>query len=112
MKKLLKSGIIERILVNEAAQWIFPARFVAKDKKEEKLRLVCDLRNLNKSIKDDCSIFPTPNKVMTSLKSSRKFFVKLDLLQGYHQIPISNKSICFFSCLRMAYSATAILSQT
>ena len=56
------------------------------------------MRNLNKSIKDDCSIFPTPNEVMTSLKSSSKFFVKLDLLQGYHQIPISSKSrnlFCF-----------------
>ena len=84
MQKLIKQGVIERIPANECALWISPARFVAKDKKEEKLRLVCDLRNLNKSIKDNFSIFPTPNEVMTSLKSSSKFFVKLDLLQGYH----------------------------
>ena len=98
MQKLIKQGVIERIPANECALWISPAGFVAKDEKEEKLRLVCDLRNLNKSIKDDCSIFPTPNEVMTSLKSSSKFFVKLDLLQGYHQILISNKSrnlFCF-----------------
>ena len=98
VQKLIKQGVIERIPANECALWISPAGFIAKDKKEEKLRLVCDLRNLNKSIKDDCSIFPTPNEVMTSLKSSSKFFCKLDLLQGYHQIPISSKSrnlFCF-----------------
>ena len=96
--KLIKQGVIERIPANKCGLWISPAGFVAKDKKEEKLRLMCDLRNLNKSIKDDCSIFPIPNKVMTSLKSSSKFFFKLDLLQEYHQIPISNKSrnlFCF-----------------
>merc|ERR1712082_104838 len=59
---------------------------------------MCDLRNLNKGIKSDCSIFLTPNEVMTSLKSSSKFSCKNDLLQGYHQIPIYSKSqnlFCF-----------------
>ena len=32
VKKLLKSGVIERILANKAAKWISPAGFVAKDK--------------------------------------------------------------------------------
>ena len=56
------------------------------------------MRNLNKAVKSDCSIFRTPNKVMQSLKSSSKFYCKNDLLQGYHQIPISMKSrnlFCF-----------------
>ena len=96
VQKLIKQGVIEHIPANEAAQWISPAGFVAKDEKEEKLCLVCDLRNLNKSVKSDCSIFPMPNKVMQSLKSSSKFFIKNDLLQGYHQIPISMKSRNFF----------------
>ena len=94
----MKSGIIERIPVNEATQWISPAGFVAKDKKEEKLRLVSDLRQLNKSCKSDTSIFPTPNEVMQSLSSTSQFFVKVDLLQGYHQIALSDKSrnlFCF-----------------
>ena len=51
VKKLLKSGVIECIPANEAAQWISLAGFVAKDEKEEKLQLVCDLRQLNKSCK-------------------------------------------------------------
>ena len=60
VQKLIKQGVIERIPANEVAHWISPAGFVAKDKNEEKLRLACDLRNLNKSVKSDCSVFPTP----------------------------------------------------
>ena len=109
VQKLIKQGVIERIPANECALWISPAGFVAKDKKEEKLRLVCDLRNLNKSIKDDCSIFPTPNEVMTSLKSSSKFFVKLDYYRVTTRYPTqTNQEICFVLRLRTAYIATAV----
>ena len=95
-QKLLKAGVIERIPANEAAQWISPAGFIAKDKKEEKLRLVCDLGQLNKGCKSDTSVFPTPNEVMQSLSSASQFFVKADLLQGYHQIALSDKSCNLF----------------
>ena len=98
VKKLLKAGVIERISVNESTQWISPAGFVAKDEKEEKLRLVCDLCQLNKAVKPDSSVFPTPNEVMQSLLSASQYFVKADLLQGYHQIALSDKShnlFCF-----------------
>ena len=47
VKKLIKVGVIERIPANESAAWISPAGFVAKDEKEEKLSLVCDLCQLN-----------------------------------------------------------------
>ena len=77
VQKLIKQGVIEHIPANEAAQWISPAGFVTKDEKEEKLRLVCDLRNLNKVVKSDCYIFPIPNEVMQSLKSSSKYFIKI-----------------------------------
>ena len=70
VKKLLKAGVIERIPANESAQWISPAGFVAKDEKEEKLRLVCDLCKLNKACKPNSSVFPTPNEVMQSLLSA------------------------------------------
>ena len=43
VKKLMKARIIKRIPANEQAQWISPAGFVAKDEKEEKLRLICNL---------------------------------------------------------------------
>merc|ERR1711895_212164 len=53
VKKLIKAGIIEQIPANELAAWISPAGFVAKDKKEEKLRLVWDLHQLYKGVKPD-----------------------------------------------------------
>merc|ERR1712240_828817 len=53
VKKLVKAGVIERVPPNEAAAWISPAQFIAKDTKEEKLRLVCDLHQLNKGVKPD-----------------------------------------------------------
>ena len=59
---------------------------------------MCDLRQPKKSVKSDCLVFPTPNKVMQSLKSASKFFIKANLLQGYYLIPISMKSrnlFCF-----------------
>ena len=70
VRKLIIAGIIGRISANKQARWISPAGFVAKDEKDEKLRLICDLRQLNKGKKLDCSIFPTPNEVMQSLSSA------------------------------------------
>merc|ERR1711867_315206 len=96
VKKLLKAGVIERIPANESTLWISPAGFVAKDEKEEKLRLVCDLRQLNKGVKPDSSVFPTPNKIMQAISSASQYFIKADLLQGYHQILLSDKSINLF----------------
>ena len=57
---------------------------------------MCDLRQLNKSDKSDTSIFPTPNEVMQSLSSTSQYFVKADLLQGYHQIALSDKRCNIF----------------
>ena len=71
---------------------------MAKDEKKEKLALICDLRQLNKACKSDCSIFPTPSEVMQSLSSASRYYIKNNLLQGYHQIALSEKTrnlFCF-----------------
>ena len=97
-QKLIKAGIIEKMPSNKSARWISPAGFVAKDEKEEKLHLICDLRELNKAVTTDNSVLPTPNEVMQSLKASSKFYIKADLLQGYQQIelaPESRNLFCF-----------------
>merc|ERR1711867_353279 len=78
VKKLLKAGVIKRIPANESALWISPAGFVAKDEKEEKLRLVCNLHQLNKAIKPDFLVFPTPNEIMQSISSASQYFIKAD----------------------------------
>ena len=80
VKKLIKAGVIERIPANESALWISPAGFMAKDEKEEKLRLVCDLHQLNKGVKPDSSVFPRPNEIMQAISSASQYFIKVDLL--------------------------------
>lgn len=98
VKKLIKAGIIVRLPTNEQALLISPNGFVIKDEKEEKLRLIYDLCQVNKGVKSDCSIFPTPNEVMQSLRLASKYLIKVDLLQEYHQIYISTSSrnlFCF-----------------
>merc|ERR1711873_382097 len=91
VKKLVKAGVIERVPANESAAWISTVHFIAKDAREEKLRLVFDLRQLNKGVKPNCSVFPRPNEIMQAISSASKYFIKADLLQGYHQIPLSEK---------------------
>merc|ERR1712101_47912 len=80
IKKLIKAGIIERIPANKSAAWISPAGSVAKDEKEEKLRLICDLRQLNKNVKPHSSVFPTPHEIMQAISPASKYFMKINLL--------------------------------
>ena len=62
------------------------------------LRLIGDIRQLTKGVKTNCSMFSTPNKVIQSLKYASKYFIKTDILQGYHQIShstLSRNLFCF-----------------
>ena len=72
------------------------AGFVAKVSTEEILRLVCDLRNLNKATEGNTSIFPNPSQVMESLSPDSTYFVTADLCSGYHQIEIAPDSGMLF----------------
>ena len=67
-------------------------------RKRKRLRLIGDIRQLNKGVKTNCSMFSTPNKVIQSLKYASKYFIKTDILKGYHQISLSTLSrnlFCF-----------------
>ena len=54
----------------------------------------------NKVVKTDSSFFPIPKKVMQSLKSSSKLFIKADVLQGFHQIELDT-SCCNLFCFAL-----------
>ena len=58
---------------------------------------MCDLWKLNKVVKPDCSFFPAPSEVMQSLKPTSKWYIKADLLQGYHQIDLAPNSMNLFA---------------
>ena len=55
-------------------------------RKKEKITLICDIHDLNKGVKTNCSVFPTPNEVMQSLRVTFKFFIKADMLQEYSEV--------------------------
>ena len=83
---------------NETADWIHPAGLVAKDEEEEKLRLICDLRELNKAFTTDCSVISTPIEVMQTLKASSKYYIKVDLIQCCHQMKLTLRANTFLLC--------------
>ena len=99
LAKLIKAGIIERVPTGETLKWISPARFVEKGN-SGKLRLVCDLRKLNNSVEPDASIISTPGEIFQSLKPDSKYFIRMDCIQGYHQIKIGDKSKNYFGFIR------------
>ena len=102
ISKLVKAGIIQKMPPDVAAKWSSPAGFMAKDPREERLRLVFDARMLNKSVPTDSSIFPTPSEIMQNLSADSKFFVKADILQGYHQLPLAKQSQNLF-CFKYSF---------
>ena len=62
--------------------------FVEKPDSGGKLRLVTDFRNLNANLKRPVWPFATTDKIRRSLDKEDRFFAKVDLVSGYHQIPI------------------------
>ena len=62
--------------------------FVEKPDSGGKLRLVTDFRNLNANLKRPVWPFAMTDKICRFLDNGDRYFVKVDLVSGYHQIPI------------------------
>ena len=60
-------------------------------KKDGKIRLCIDFRNLNKHVINDCFPLPNINHILYNLGKG-KLFSCLDMKQGYHQIPLAEES--------------------
>ena len=89
MKDALQGGVVERAVDAEASA---PASFVPKLDAEGNIigvRLVTDLRLLNRAVKRPTQCFPTGQQIWQNVDSNSKRFFKLDLTSGYHQIPLS-----------------------
>ena len=70
--------------------WGAPITYVPK--KDKTRRLVFDYRRLNKVTLPDASPLPRIDDLLSSLSRSR-IYSKLDLKQGYNQIPMERESI-------------------
>ena len=82
LTSLLEEGIIEPI---NAAPWI--SNLVVAQKKSGGLRVCVDLRQVNKAVIPDKYPLPTAEE-LTTLFHGSAVFSKLDLRQGYLQVPL------------------------
>ncbi|KAJ8333462.1 hypothetical protein SKAU_G00414700 [Synaphobranchus kaupii] len=82
LHKLLEAGIIERL---NASPWI--SNLVVAKKKSGGLRPCVDLRQVNKAVIPDKYPLPTVEELSAKFYGST-VFTKLDLRQGYLQVPL------------------------
>ncbi len=85
VQKLEKQGIITK----SNSEWLSPCLLVGK--KDGKKRLVIDYRKVNDVTKKDAFPLQDSQLILSAMKGS-KYFTKLDLLAGFHQIPINERS--------------------
>lgn len=83
---LESEGIIEPI---DSSPWI--SNIVVVRKKSGQIRLCVDLRSVNKAVVPDKYPLPTADELATQFHGST-VFSKLDLYQGYLQIPLTERS--------------------
>ena len=81
----MKSGIMHR----SSSPWNSPTLLVKKPKGG--FRLVCDFRKVNEKILPDNYPLPKIGDLLNNMKKSR-YFIMCDLMQGFHQIPITNEA--------------------
>ena len=80
-------GVIEK--TEGPTPWISPVDVVSK--KEGKVRVCIDMRQVNKAIKRERHVTPTISEIVNDLNGA-KIFSKLDLNQGYNQLELDQES--------------------
>lgn len=86
LDELLEAGFIRP----SQSPWGAPVLFATK--KDGTLRLCVDYRSLNRLTKKNCYPLPRIDDIFDQL-SDAKYFSKIDLRSGYHQIQINEESI-------------------
>ena len=78
-------SVVGLVFHNLQAVWSSPAMAVPK---KDSFRLVSDYKAANEQVEQSLGVMPNQEADMFDLLSAR-FFGKLDLLQGYWQIPLA-----------------------
>ena len=97
IKKMLEAKIIRQLGANETSEWFSRGFFVPKGDSGD-VRLVNDMTALNKFCIRAPKPFPSTKEILANLNAEDKFFAKLDLVAGYHQLeldPASRKYTTF-----------------
>ncbi|CAL1294236.1 unnamed protein product [Larinioides sclopetarius] len=94
LRQLEKRGIISR--VNKPTDWV--QSLVVVEKPNGDLRICLDPRDLNKVLKREHHVIPSPEDIICRLEGKQVFSV-LDLKDGFWQIPLDTSSadICTFN---------------
>ncbi|PCJ22642.1 MAG: hypothetical protein COA94_08945, partial [Rickettsiales bacterium] len=85
----VRSGVIEKVTGNPT-DWVAPAFFVPKP--NGKVRLVVDYKGINNQIRRPIHPFPCPRDIIRGILPTSRYFIKLDAVQGYYQIPLDDDS--------------------
>ena len=85
IEKLLETGVIEP----SNSPWSSPISIAVK--KDNSIRICLDMRKVNALTRKDAKSTPNIDEMFDAL-TGKKIFSSLDLLQGFHQIPLSEKS--------------------
>ena len=90
--KLVKDGVVEEVPLDEICPWISPAFFVPKEGGKAGLRLVTDFTHLNRYVQRPVHPFPSAGDIARGISPGSNWFCKMDAVQGYHQIPLSEEA--------------------
>jgi hypothetical protein len=85
---MVSSGIIEP--ADSPSTWTSPCLVLPKP--DGSIRFVVDYTGLNRLVKRPEHPFPSPHELSTSIPAQSKFFVVLDAVKGYWQIPLDQSS--------------------
>ena len=85
LDQLQRDDIIER--AEGPTPWVSPIVVVPKPHNDNEIRICVDMRSLNKAIIRERHIIPTTDDIIADLNGC-KVFSKIDLNQGYHQLPL------------------------
>ena len=89
IKRQLQEYFDSGQLIPSHSPWGAPV-FLVRKAHSTKLRMVCDWRALNKVTIKDKFAMPHPDMLFDKLKGA-KYFTKLDLSQGFHQLLLSKE---------------------
>lgn len=90
VRQALESGVI--VPMPDPSVFISSGFFVRKDNGKGKLRLVTDYTRLNERVQRPVHPFPSTTDVLRSIPPEDKYFAKLDLVAGYHQVPLDEEA--------------------
>ena len=82
----VKAGILEE--VSWSTDWCSRNFFIEKAGAPGKLLMVTDFKRVNEYLRCPGWAFPSADKIRKALRPEDRCFMKIDLCEGYHQIPI------------------------